>query len=382
MFVATTALILLSGPTGELIKNSLNLELKLDVIEAFEHGPVILDVTITNRGKTPLKLARGQGEIESTFVLPQPWRAWSPPPVFLPAALIIPTLKPGDSLTERHNLHIDYVSSFPAGKYEIEVSWVLHGLAPASNELPIIAVPTKRFPIRVSPATRATRFGLVWRLKKEYDALPPTAGEQYGDSLFLFCNKIRNTPHRELIPLALQIMKRVERNPLWELRDSMEDFLFRADPHLAHGIFVDWLLTTPPRPNAVEVFSDWQRAEREFPDIFQSYFERISERPYEEMVNYDVGLYWLDPMNWGCLWPGEEVWSLTMWLNFTSPRVLPKEELRRLSKAKDIEVRANTYCAFGHRLGKQWCDEFLKEAREFAKAKTNPRIRNPEDLPL
>src|SRR5688500_10216047 len=104
MFAATAVLMLLASPVGEVVETTRTLQLDLKVIEAFEHGPVILDVTLTNRGKKALTLAKGEGQNRSSIAPPRAWQTWSPPPGFvLPTRGLTLTLQPDQSLIERHH---------------------------------------------------------------------------------------------------------------------------------------------------------------------------------------------------------------------------------------------------------------------------------------
>jgi hypothetical protein len=64
--------------------------------------------------------------------------------------------------------------------------------------------------------------------------------------------------------------------------------------------------------------------------------------------------------------------ELSLYAKETTPVVLPDSELQRLKAAKDFWIRGWMYATFSERLGPKWCDEFLDEARKWARNATGP----------
>jgi hypothetical protein len=372
MFAAVAVLMVLASPVGEIVETTRSLELSLKVVEAFEHGPVILDVTLTNRGKKALKVRTYSLIQQSSIVPPVEWKAWEPVRFGCAGTQDDPMLEPGMRLTERHILHQEYVSRFPAGEYRVIVNWTLLG-PPRADEVAwhILAMLKKTFPVTISPATPANRYALAARLEAEYKSLPPGARGDFEDPLWQLGNQLLGVRHKELIPLALEMLDRARPGPEFDLthvfREQMASMVLGADPAKAHQTFVDRLLANPPRIEPSSVFRSWQTAAGGLGEISQALLARLT--------NVQC---WTNPALFKYLWPEDELMSLLRWANDSVPCILPDNELRRLSSAKDFTVRAWIYHTFGRRLGPAWCDEFLKEARRAAE--TKPDAKKPQGL--
>ena len=372
MFAATAVLMVLASPVGEVVETTRSLELSLKVVEAFEHGPVILDVTLTNRGKKTLQVRTYSLMQQSSIVPPVEWKAWEPVRWGCAGTLQDLALEPGERLTERHILHQEFVSGFPAGECRVTVNWTLLG-PPRADEVAwhILAVLKETFPVTISPATPANRWALAARLEAEFRSLPPSARGDFEDPLWQLGNQLLGVRHKELIPLALEMLDRARPGPEFDLtgmfREQMASVVLGADPAKAHQIFVDRLLANPSRIESSSVFKTWHSAADGLGEISRAILARLT----------DVQC-WTNPTLFKHLWPEDELMSLLRWAKYSVPCILPDNELKRLRSAKDFTVRAWVYHTFGHRLGPAWCDEFLKEARRAAEAK--PDAKKPQGL--
>ena len=66
---------MLTVPLAETIETTKSLELKAQVVEAFELGPVIIDVSVTNRGNKALFLEEHRWPA-SYLITPNSWHPW------------------------------------------------------------------------------------------------------------------------------------------------------------------------------------------------------------------------------------------------------------------------------------------------------------------
>jgi hypothetical protein len=364
MFASSLAMLLvLSGPVSEIVRLTSDVELKLHVIEAFEHGPVVLDVSITNRGNRTLSLDELTQLKRSLVFVPASWKreARSQPICRILYGISRP-IKPGETVTQRHTLHGEYRSTFPAGTHSIEVLWKVsvpqwrevEGRAfPRPGEL--AAFPAKTFNVTISPATPTNRWALAARLEAEFAALPPPAkgADRLWDTQYkALCDKVILSPHKELIPLAFRLLERYPFDPLqWDYawffdRDLVETIL-QADPPTAHRLFVDRLITSPPGIHPVVVFPAWQSRPRQWGDIG---LEDITENLFA-VFNPD---FLTRPTLWHRWNPIRDFGWLIEWAGDAAgdaaARRLPDAELRRLAEAKDPEVRKLVAETFGSRL--------------------------------
>jgi hypothetical protein len=374
MFPLSVALLVACGPLPEVAKNTESLELSVRVVEAFEHGPVILDVTVTNRGDESLPVTTYGSQPRSEVIVPASWHRGSPRrDIWCGGAGLVlqETLKPGKSWTERHTLHLTHTLIFPPGRHEVAVDWPMR-FSPQDGESRLVAYPTKTFPITITAATAENRKALAARLEAEFAALPPDAEGDFRDPLYVFAEKLDGTAHQELIPLALRVLDRSSASRVLGtvVPDRMVWMVFRADAEAAHRIFVDRLLAASPQINPPTAFHVWRCAPESGAEIGRSIIHRLIEP-----------VFWLNPELWGewfrSDWlPHEELRELLYWGTEYAPTILPAAELRRLTTAKDFRVRAWTYYVFGHQLGDEWRADFLKEARQWAEkpAKDDDRV--------
>ena len=358
--------------TAEIEMNNRNLELNLRVIEAFEYGPIIFDLSITNRGNKPLTVIKGSQDNSSVAAVAVP-KSWHPSG-WCGGTTGEGMLRPGETWTERHQFYLGRKELGPGLTHEFVASWPLKiWLESKKVGWRLIANPTKTFRVAITPATLANRLALVCRLRAEFTALPPDAeGSSFLDPLWKFCEKLSGAPRQEMIPLVLSVL---DRAPLrsrfggsnWFFRERMAYVVFVADPVAAHRIFVDRLIAIPPRTDPEDVFRIWKRSQTDFAEIG------------EGVVSKALAVQnWLDPQLWGFLLPNEEFMTLLYWANNSAARMLPDVELRRLATARDFHVRAWTYYVFGHRLGVEWSSDFLKEARQWIERKPDSKMPEPE----
>jgi hypothetical protein len=271
--LALASMVALSVQSAEIDKNNKSLELGLQVIEAFEHGPVILEVTLTNRGDKEL-VFNASRLFDSGLQLPDAWMCEGRYPCAGTGKTLLWTLRPGETWTNRHSLHDTYLSHahFPAGTYSVTASWRLWRPQPliwrprqrAEDEPRVFATLARTFSVTITPATPKNRNALARRLESEFDALPkpsPRDGETYSP-FYKLCEKLHYAPHSELIPLSLRLL---ERCPVGEgmrdtfgLRRNIVETLVMVDPKTATRSLIDRLITAPPRVEPTSVFYVWR----------------------------------------------------------------------------------------------------------------------------
>ena len=331
-------LAILDGPFIEDARTAKSLELNFQVVEAFERGPVIVEVSIKNRGDNLVAVmdpARLSGLILST--LPRAWKAEPRIPCQSGVGPFGVRLEPGESRKERYVLQSEYVSDFPAGTYQIGVTWPLR-----FNRARAVTLPEKIFPITITPATFANRWALLTRLEAEFTALPPprNRGRVEGDAIELG-EKLAYSRHKELIPLVLRFLDRYppQTEELFGATVCQElvATVFLTDPEVAHRAFVDRLIVMPPRVEPSAVFSWWESPQLTL--YLEAYFRRFTH------IQDWYSLDW-----WASLAPWHPVWAYICDANCHRPWVLPAAELRRLATAKHPIVRDLTEKTFGDRL--------------------------------
>jgi hypothetical protein len=350
-----TSLLAAAGLFVEFEENNKHLELNLLVVEAFESGPVIFDVSITNRGTKPLFIRELTHPGLCWIAKPGEWAVQYRAPQSICLVELEWLLDVGKTYTERHTLHHVFRSPFPAGTYQVMAAWSLWtvqkrlkvsgGIAEVPGRL--TAFTTKTFTITIAAATGENRKALAQRLEAEFNSLPASSrrDQEEGSEFHRLCDKVIFAPHRELIPLALKLHDRApapNHNSLSRAPQRMlVEMVLDADPAAAHHIFVDRLLTTPPQCDLPTVFPLWGDPAREFAGISKWYVAAL--------LNPRC---WVNPESWEYLAPWSPVMQLLHWANESAPRMLPDTELRRLVEAKDPRVREAVAFWFGKRLGK------------------------------
>ncbi|WP_439624596.1 hypothetical protein [Gemmata sp.] len=201
----------------------------------------------------------------------------------------------------------------------------------------------KSFPVTVTPATFTNRYALAARLEAEYAALPPPSPDdaKWRRPFRTFCEKVRNAPHRELVPLLLRLMERVPVIDDWDMRAlrlELVQTIFEADPAAAHRLFVDRLLAAPPRPQSAVAFEIWRGARYQLDNIVARMFIIADARFY-----FDRRYRPWEPLR--------EVMNLAHWAEESAPYILPDAELKRLAGATDPAVRELIRKTFDNRLG-------------------------------
>lgn len=347
-----------------------HLELNLRVIESFEHGPVILEASITNRGTRMLIIDEF---VRYGHCLVWPLDDWNlrerrPPFCRLGSGLYFP-LRPGQTYTERHSLHTNFRSRFPAGTHPVEATWMLatpYELKRDGESIPVpgplMAFASKTFPVTISPATPANRYALAARLEAEFAALPPVSHEadDRDSPLWELCERVTHTPHKELIPLALRLLDSLPDRLRSQIyvgpAADLVEMVFDADPAAAHRIFVDRLTASPPSIHPGLVMPVWWEAVWKFRSNLWDLALPLDPR------------FWND-RRWRAQWvPHKQLLELVRWLPESSPRILPEAEFRRLIVAKDFWVRAWLFYDFRDRLTPDWNTAFLAEAKRWANA--------------
>jgi hypothetical protein len=254
---------------------------------------------------------------------------------------------------QRERLHLTYRSAFPAGAYRVLVVWEVtttRGLrGPTGRGFPVPGDVTFQlsttFPVTISPATPANRWALAARLEAEFAALPPPVTDKglrdyHFDNL---CEKVICTPHKELVPLAFRLLERYPQGwgrsaPGWLSNDGLAETIFQADPATAHRLFVDRLITSPPRMNPILAFWIWWEPVGKFTQISDRFFAVFKPE------------FLTQPEYWHLWNPMRDLGDLIAWSRDAAARRLPDVELRRLAAAKDPEVRRLVERYFGTRL--------------------------------
>jgi hypothetical protein len=338
------AMVAIAGPVPDIARNNASLELDVRVIEAFEHGPVIIEVSVTNRGKKPLRVNRVRGPWPTSIILaPEPWKMRRLQVLCAGSGASGDVdFQHGETWTEVHRLHQEFISRFPAGDYEITVYWPMWSLAgPQRNPSRLIAAPSKTVPVTVTPATPQDLWFLAGRLQAEFAAIPPSKPE----AVYSILDKVVATPHKELIPLALQLIDRgydcSRQNS--GTGASLVWTVFNADPESAHRIFVDRLLADPPRVDPDAVFRVWEEAELNLLGRWRQVIEFVMHTYNWRSTD---GRVWLDIAAAIC----EHVSESACRAKEMRFQRLPDAELRRLATAKDPEVRKLVEQTFGGRL--------------------------------
>jgi hypothetical protein len=354
--LAAAAMLALSAQAVEIEKNNKHLELGVRVVEAFEHGPIILDVTLTNRGDKDLEVNTTR-QYDSALQLPDAWRCEGRYPCGGAASSRQRTLQSGETWTERHRLHITYLSHFPAGTYSITGTWQLWTPRRHSeDESRLFAASTRTFTIAITPATAENRRSLAKRLEAEFAALPKPSprDNDFDTPLSALCEKVIDTPHPELVPLALKLLERCPVGERYQdytygLRRDLVATLFETDPKAATQSLIDRLMTTPPRIEPASVFWVWRSDNWGLPGTVA------------ELVANSLGpYYWLShPFRA----QRDVLKPLLQGIALYPPRILPDVELRRLAAAKDFWVRTLVYVTFTDHLTPEWRNAYLKEVR-------------------
>jgi hypothetical protein len=373
---------MLTVPLSETIETTKSLELKARVVEAFELGPVIVDVSVTNRGNKALFLEKHRWPA-SCLITPDSWLPWYRQSRLLCAGVgtrIVETLLPGETLTERHSL-----SYATPGQYSITAvwpSWSLREERPGhTGEVQHFAVPQVKFDVVVKPATAQNRAAFAKRLEAEFAALPSPREKDGQQSRYRYdparkpdafgdlCEKVTHGSHRELFSLALRLYDRCRPDRRFgnRMRRELVSAIFASNPRAAHRFFVDRMIASPPA-DLHFIFSMWSASRELLADIGPNYLRSA--------LSPEV---WQDPGLWQLLSPSQAMGDLIRWMCYSAPLILPEAELGRLTKAKDFWVRAWTYSVFFNRLDAKWRDAFLKEAHQWVENAV-VQISPPEEI--
>ena len=289
------ALATIDGAFIEDARSANSLELNLRVIEAFERGPVIVEVSITNRSEnavTATDPARLNGLILST--LPNAWKAEFRIPCQSGVGPYRVRVEPGEVRKRRFVLQSEYVSEFPAGTYRIAVTWPLRW-----NLVRVVTLPKKTFPITITPATFANRWALLARLQAEFTSLPPVPDQGLlEDAALELGEKLAYSRHKELIPLILRFLDRYppQTDDLFgnTLCLDLVRTVFLTDPAVAHRAFVDRLIEMPPRVDPSDVFMWWDPPR--LTHYVQAYLRRFTNLKSWYSLNW-----WASLVPWRCV---------------------------------------------------------------------------------
>ncbi len=337
------------------------LDLKVQVVEALEGGPVILDVVLTNRKNEAIFFSKLRFN-EIHIPLPASWNATNRFPcggggVSRISQWII--LQPGESLTEHQSIHVDYVSRFPAGTFKFSTCWPLGRVTP--KDVP--AMPFTSLQIKLLPATPENVAAFGRRLEAAFANLP--TDKTLIPALEEISERIHYTPHKALVPFELKLL---DKCPIgkdrfdydsWVLRRGLVETIFHADPDKAHRIFVDRFTAKVQTGDPALVFQAWSALEgklaaREpWKQAFSSLLEYGNPRWFREQVEIILATSFLD----------------------APPRLLPPHELKRLTNAEDFWIRALTFANFADILEKEWRDAFLQSIADRWKAPKPETVR-------
>ena len=350
-----TALLLAAVlPAADVIETTRHLELGLTVVEAVEDGPIIFEVTLTNRGPRTLEVEWSNGS-DSEIAPPAEWAVTAGRRICGSRIISETVLRPGQTWTERFAPHVEWVGWFPAGAAPVTVSWPLRARSGKA-----VADPVRTFPLTLAPATPATLAAVARRVEADLALLPreqPTGRDAWAwrERVDRAADRVRFSRHPGLTPVVLKFLdwcpigpnrfeddtRHVRRDLVWTV--------FAADPATAHRLFVNRLAgKTLPADPATE-FEVWADARE---DVF-----RITRRAFwhemfcETSHTAPAAAY---------------VYHVLAELNgflTAAPRLLPADELNRLAAADDFWVRALTFAAFADRLDPAWNETFLRDVR-------------------
>lgn len=327
----------LDSPMIEDARSAHSLELGFRVIEAFERGPVIVEVSITNRGDSPVS-ATDPGNLDGLILafLPQAWKATPRIPCNSGVGPHRVKVEPGESLQRQFVLQRDYVSDFPAGTYQIGVTWPLRW-----NLQRVVNLPTKTFPITITPASWWNRWALLTRLEAEFVSLPPSRRRRMSPQALELRDKLAYSQHKELIPLILKLLDRYPPQTDELIGNTicldLVRTVFLCDPTAAHTAFVDRLLQTPPRVDPFDVFLRWEPPH--LAQYLKSYFAEFAHTKH-----WDAFPWWIS------LTPWRPACEYLLAVHSHAPWRLSDTELQRLSAAKHPVVRELIEKTFGDRL--------------------------------
>jgi hypothetical protein len=342
--VIPVAFVLAANAIVQLQASNQGFDLKVQVVEALEGGPVILDVTLTNLKNRVVPVPHWSRN-ESCRQVPDDWvsvQGRCAGTQFAPF-----DLEPGRSLTERHLLHVDYASKFIPGTYPVTVFWPLR--IPRSDELR--ALPFKTVKITIARATPVNLTVFERRLSTTLDAVP--ADDSFIPRLRDLCDRVAYTSHTSLIPFELKLLEKCPigtgqyPDPLRHIRRDLVATIFRIDPTTAHRTFVDRLAAKTQSDDPTPVFGAWSSARFDFHTVLGQYrWSQIAA----DFVQHRNSAWFLNDV--AILFASS--------LYVAPPRILPGKELDRLCRAEDFWVRALTFAHFADRLDKDWQDAFLK----------------------
>jgi hypothetical protein len=320
-------------------------DLNVQVVEALESGPVILDVTLTNRKDRIVTLPRTTRN-ESCCRVPDEWvdrlhfqcGGTGLPPV---------DLDPGKSLTERHLLHVDFASKFSPGTDPITVYWPLRN----SRTDELRALPFKTIQVTIVPASAENLMAFERRLSKTLDAIP--ADGSLVPRLQDLSDRVVNTAHKSLIPFELKLLDkcpiRPDRlsDPTSRIRRELVATIFGLEPATAHHMFVDRFVDKNQSGDPAVIFSVWEFARYELHSITRG-------NRWSQIISSHFG-------HWNSAWLLNDVAMLASTSLFQAPlRLLPDDELLRLARADDFWIKVLTFATFADRLDKDWQNAFLK----------------------
>jgi hypothetical protein len=312
-------------------------DLNVQVVEALEGGPVILDATLTSRRDRVVTLSRTTRSA-SRCRAPESWLnllqfqcgGTERRPI---------DLEPGESLTERHLLHVDFASKFPAGKHSITVFWPLR--IPQTGELR--ALPFKTVEVTILPATPKNLAEFEHRLNMALDSIP--ADDNLVPRLRDLYDRVVQTPHKSLVPFELKLL---DKYLVVGNGGGLVETIFRAEPKQAHDIFINRLLAKNQSGYPAVVFDVWSSAR------FESQLIVDRERWSQILTGY--------LMNWNPPWLLNDIARLIGTSCYDAPRrLLPDDGLNRLSQAEDFWIRILTFANFADRLDKDWQETLLRD---------------------
>lgn len=246
------------------------LELSLQVLHAYENGPVVCQVSVTNVSARKLLLVEPHyGSVyclgTSEWSKGREYAGLSNTGNSIPCVI---ALAPGEKKSKVFYLHQDYLR-IPAGNSTIHYGWEIWRTRPGagkdSKEIELLFHPRGRHGIEILPATAENLRPLRQHLEREFNRLRPSmlSPLQYwwasDDASADLAATLAGCRHEEFVPLLL---KAIDLMPAGEFRQTLIQTVYDGQPSAeqAFSVFARYLHSTHPAA-ASDVFQSWKDQE-------------------------------------------------------------------------------------------------------------------------